>query len=199
MKSIFAVVILGLLFSSYASAQRSDAALRMVIEKDKTSRAGDGHLQTLSAAEHLSRGQTYFENRMFPQAREQFQKVLDNYPTDPGMAQALFGIGRSLMWEREYASAIPYLDRVSKEYPATKEGREGLAFKGACHVRLGKNLEAAGIYEQYTIRYPQGERVDSAYLNIIDALREAGQYDAANTWVDKTRSRFPGQPSEANA
>src|SRR5439155_1257168 len=81
----------------------------------------------------------------------------------------------------------------------TKEGREGLAFKGACHVRLGKNLEAAGIYEQYTIRYPQGERVDSAYLNIIDALREAGQYDAANTWVEKTRTRFPGQPSEANA
>jgi soluble lytic murein transglycosylase len=136
---------------------------------------------------------------MFPQAREQFQKVLDNYPNDPGLPQALFGMGRSLMWEREYARAIPYLDRVSREYPNTKEGREGLAFKGACNVRLGNNAEAAKIYEQYTIMYPTGERIDTAYLNTIDALRESGQYDAANSWVDKSRLRFAGQPVEMNA
>src|SRR4051812_36992167 len=124
MKNVLAVLAVAFCLSSPVIPQRSDAALRGVTEKVRTSRARDGSLQTLSAAEHLSRGQTYFENRMFPQAREQFQKVLDNYPTDPGMAQALFGIGRSLMWEREYASAIPYLDRVSKEYPGTKEGRE---------------------------------------------------------------------------
>jgi TolA-binding protein len=115
------------------------------------------------------------------------------------MPQALFGMGRSLMWEREYAQAIPYLDRVSREYPATKEGREGLAFDGACHVRLGKNAEAAVIYEKYTVMYPAGERIESAYLNIIDALREAGQYDAANAWVEKTRVKFAGDPSEVNA
>jgi soluble lytic murein transglycosylase len=199
MKNLFGIIAVALLLAGTVISQRSDAALRMVTEKDKTSRGLDGRLQTLTAAEHLSRGQTYFENRMFPQAREQFQKVLDNYPTDPGMAQALFGIGRSLMWEREYARAIPFLDRVSREFPFTKEGREGLAFKGACNVRLGQNAEAAKIYEQYTTMYPTGERIDSAYLNIIDALREAGQYAAAALWVDKTRQRFPGQPVEINA
>ena len=199
MKYVLAILAIAFFLSTPVVPQRSDAALRAVTEKDRTSRASDGSLQTLSASEHLSRGQTYMDNRMFPQAREQFQKVLDNYPNDPGMAQALFGMGRSLMWERQYAQAIPYLDRVSREFPMTKEGREGLAFKGACHVRLGKNLEAAGIYEQYTIRYPKGERIDSAYLNIIDALREGGEYDAANSWVEKTRAKFPGQTSEANA
>jgi soluble lytic murein transglycosylase len=47
--------------------------------------------------------------------------------------------------------------------------------------------------------YPTGERIDSAYLNTIDALRESGQFDAANAWIEKTRLRFAGQSSETNA
>ena len=173
--------------------------MRIVIEKDRLSRGIDGKLQTLTATEHLVRGQAYFDNRLFPQSREHFQKILDLYPTDAAMSGALFMTGRSYYWERAYAKAIPYLDRVSREFPATKDGREGLSFKGACHIRLGKNAEAAKIYEQYTIMYPTGERIDGAYLNTIDALREAGKYDDANIWVDKARQRFGGMPTETNA
>ena len=62
---------------------------------------------------------------------------------------------------------------------------------------MNRNDEAAKIYEQYTVMYPTGERIDGSYLNAIDALREAGKYDEANEWIDKTRTRFPGQPTEA--
>lgn len=199
MKNVFASATLTVFLTVGACSQISDSALRAVADKDRSSRDVSGKLTTLSAAEHLSRGQTYFENRLFPQAREHFQKVLDLYPNDPGIAQALFGIGRSHMWERAYSTAIPYLDRVSREFPDTKYGREGLAFNGACHVRLGKNAEAAKIYEQYTVTYPDGERIESAHLNIIDALREAGEYDAANAWVDRTTAKFAGDPAETNA
>ena len=198
MKKLFVFGFIALLFSVSVFPQ-SDAALRNVIEKDKLSRSSGGALQTLTAAEHLTRGQTYFDNRLFPESREHFQKILDLFPTDPAMSGALFMTGRSYYWERQYAKAISFLDRVSREYPATKDGREGLSFKGACHVRLGKNAEAAKIYEQYTVMYPTGERIDGAYLNTIDALREAGKYDEANAWVDKARQRFPGQPTETNA
>lgn len=194
---VFAVIVV---FSSLSVfSQMSDAALRMVTEKDRMSRGLDGKLATLVASEHLSRGQTYFENRLFPQGREHFQKILDLYSTDATMSGALFMTGRSHYWERSYARAIPFLDRVAREYPATKDGREGLYFSGACHVRLGKNAEAAKIYEKYTIMYPTGERIDGAYVNTIDALREAGKYDDANAWVEKTRLRFPGTATETNA
>ncbi|CAN5411482.1 hypothetical protein BH10ACI3_BH10ACI3_01080 [soil metagenome] len=199
MKSILAIVLLSCTFAVSIIAQQSDAALRSVIEKDRTSRGADGKLPTLTAAEHLSRGATYFENRQFPQSREHFQKILGNYPMDPAMSGALFMMGRSFYWEREYSRAIPFLDRVSREYPATKDGREGLSFKGACHVRLGKNAEAAMIYEQYTVMYPTGERIDGAYLNTIDALREAGKYGEADGWVDKATQRFPGTATATNA
>lgn len=198
MKNLTAVAAMSFVLTVLVIPQASDSTLKGVAGKDKSSRS-DGKLPTLSAAEHLSRGQAYFDNRQFPEAREHFQKIFDNYPNAPEMSGALFMTGRSYYWEREYAKAIPFLDRVARQYPNTKDGREGLSFKGACNVRLGKNAEAAAIYEQYTLTYPDGERIDSAHLNIIDALREAGRYDEAISWVEITTAKFAGTPTETNA
>lgn len=199
MKNVSFVALIVLLISIPLFSQPSDAALRDVMAKDISSRDGSGKLQTFSATEHLMRGKIYFENRLFPQSREHFNKIIQLFPTESAMSGALFMTGRSYYWEREYSRAIVYLDRVSREFPSTKDGREGLSFKGACHVRLGKNAEAAKIYEQYAIMYPAGERIDGAYLNTIDALRESGKYNEANLWVDKARAEFAGQPTETNA
>ena len=181
------------------TAQSSDAALRRAIRLDDSQREASGKLPTLSAAEHLARAEAYSANRHFPEAREHWQKVFDNYPNDAGMPKALFGTARSYMWEKDYAKAVVWFDKLTQNYLTTKDGREGLAFKGASLVRLGKNLEAAKTYEQYVTMFPQGERIDSAHLNIIDAYREAGKYDDANRWVDKTAARFAGKPAEVNA
>jgi outer membrane protein assembly factor BamD (BamD/ComL family) len=103
------------------------------------------------------------------------------------------------MWERQYDKAADYLLRAADQFPATKDGREGLAFSAASNVRLGKNLEAALLYQRYISQYPDGERIESAHLNIIDAYREAGKYQDTENWVVKTRQRFAGKPAETNA
>jgi soluble lytic murein transglycosylase len=194
-----AVLFVALVLAAPCLAQKSDAALKSAATQDRADRTAGGDLATLTAAEHLARGRAYFDNRHFPEARAHFQKIIENYPSDAAMAPALFMSGRAYYWERDYDKCITWLDRVSREYPATKDGREGLAFKGACNVRLGRNAEAARVYEQYTVMYPNGERVESAHLNIIDALREAGEYDEAVSWVNKARTRFAGMPAETNA
>jgi soluble lytic murein transglycosylase len=198
MKVVFVAAIV-FVFHVALFSQASDTALRGAIENDRSSRDSSGKLVLLSAGEHLERGKIYFDNRLFPQSREHFYKIIENYPADPAMSGALFMTGRSYYWERDYSRAIPYLDRVAREFPVTKDGREGLSFKGACHVRLGKNSEAAKVYQQYAVMYPTGERIDGAYLNTIDALREAGKYDEADSWVEKARIRFEGMPTEVNA
>jgi soluble lytic murein transglycosylase len=196
MKKILCIILLG---ASAAFAQtKSDSSLRALMDEDAGVTSASS-LPTLSAAEHLRRAEVYSSNRLFPQARAHWQKFLDNYPNDPGMSKALLGIGRSYMWERDYAKAVTYFDRLTKGYLDTKDGREGLAFTGACYVRLGKNIEAAKTYEKYTAMFPNGERIETSYLNIIDAYREAGKYNDANLWVDKTRAKFPGKPNEINA
>jgi soluble lytic murein transglycosylase-like protein/outer membrane protein assembly factor BamD (BamD/ComL family) len=199
MKKISVLIALILAFSTFIFAQ-SDASLRLVTEKDKTSRDAGGKLVTLTVAEHLYRADVYMANRHFPEAREHWQKIIDNYPTDAvAMPKALFGMGRSNMWERKYDKAVEWFDKLTKDYAMTKDGREGLAQKGASYVRMGKNQEAARTYEQYIVMFPTGEKIESAFLNIIDALREAGKYPEANLWVDKTRARFSGMAVETNA
>lgn len=196
---IFFAVILNFSISAFAQSY-NDAALSRVAAQDKTSRADKGEIPLLSMQEHLYRADVYMANRHFPEAREHWKMILENFSdNDLAMAKALFGTARSYMWERENQKAVDWFDKLTKDYLKTKEGREGLAFKGASYVRLGKNIEAAKTYEQYTIMFPTGERVETSYLNIIDAYREAKKYDEANLWVEKARTRFGNSPVTTNA
>jgi len=197
MNKLLASVSIALVLFSFSFAQASDAALRRAMKLDNGQRDASGKLQTLEASEHLSRAQTYMLNRLFPQAREHWQKVFDNYPNDPGIPAALFGTARSYMWERQYDKAVSWFEKLNGN--TSKDGREGLAFKGASYVRLGKNLEAAKVYEQYVQDFPNGERIESAHLNLIDSYREAGKYDDAERWVNRTTTRFAGKPAAINA
>ncbi|HKP69674.1 MAG TPA: tetratricopeptide repeat protein, partial [Pyrinomonadaceae bacterium] len=156
MKNLLTAFAALAIFVSAAFSQTSDVALRRAMRLDADQRDAGGKIPRLEASEHISRAETYMANRMFPQAREHWQKVLDNYPQDPGIAKALFGTGRSYMWEREYDKAVFWFEKLKGD--RSKEGREGLAFKGASLVRLGKNLEAAQVYGQYVQDFPNGER-----------------------------------------
>ena len=200
MKKFVVSIAISIVFALNIFAQTyTDAALSRVIAQDKTSFDGQGKLQTLPASEHLYRADVYSQNRHFPEARAHWQKILDVYPTDVSVPKVLFGIARSFMWERDYQTAVNWFDRLTRDFTNTKEGREGLAYKGASLVRLGRNDEAAKIYQQYTVMFPYGERIETSFLNVIDALREARKYDEANVWVDKTRARFSGMAIETNA
>jgi soluble lytic murein transglycosylase len=84
-------------------------------------------------------------------------------------------------------------------YPATKEGREGLNYSAASLLRMGQFSEAAARYEEYINRFPNGERIDTAYLNMIDTLREANRPSDALVWVTRTKQRFAGSATETNA
>ncbi|MGI8641391.1 MAG: transglycosylase SLT domain-containing protein [Pyrinomonadaceae bacterium] len=199
-KLILIVAFISLLTLTTIAQNYNDATLARVTVRDKTNRGADGKLLILSVSEHLYRADVYMSNRHFSEAREHWQKILDNYSTETtAMPRTLFGIARSYMWEREYQKAVFWFDKLTKNYPAAKEGREGLAYKGASYVRMGKNVEAAQTYEQYTTMFPFGEKIESAYLNLVDALREAKKYDEANIWVDKAQVKFSGLPTATNA
>lgn len=199
-KFIFIIAILTVFSLNLAAQTYGDAALQRVREQDRASRDAGGKLKTLAAADHAFRAEVYSSNRHFTEAREHWQKIIENYKTDASvMPKTLFGTARSFMWERQYDKAVQYFDLLIKDYLSTKEGREGLAFKAASLVRAGKNAEAAKTYEQYTIMFPTGERIETSYLNIIDALRETKKYDEANQWIEKARARFSGMPTATNA
>ncbi|MEP6742458.1 MAG: transglycosylase SLT domain-containing protein [bacterium] len=193
-----AAVVSKELFSVGVQAN-TDSALAAVRRQDRDVRNAKGVMTRLSPDEHLRRAAIYLANRAFEEAREHWQALIIYYPNDPRVAQALLGMGRSYFQSRRYMEAYDAYDRLAREYPATKEGREGLNFSAASLLRLGKTSEAADRYIQYITRFPDGERIDTAHLNAIDTLREAGRIQEALAWVARTRQRFAGTPTATNA
>jgi len=177
----------------------SDASLATVRRLDRDARNARGVLTRLSPEEHLRRAAVYHANRAFDEAREHWQALMNYYPDDSRVAEALLGTGRSYFQARRYAEAYNAYDRLARSYPATKEGREGLNFSGASLLRMGKTSEAANRYIEYVNRFPDGERIETAHLNAIDTLREAGRSQEARDWIARTRQQFAGTPTDANA
>jgi soluble lytic murein transglycosylase-like protein/outer membrane protein assembly factor BamD (BamD/ComL family) len=182
------------------SQSATDASLNAVRISDRADRSGNGKFSPqITAAEHMRRAGIYLANRAFAPAREHWQAVLDNYPNDVNVPAALFGMARSYYVERRYEDARQVYEKVAHDYPQTKEGREGSNFAASSLLRMGRGAEAAARYAEYIEKYPNGERLDTAYLNIIDGYREAGRPQDAISWINRTRERFAGNVVETNA
>lgn len=198
--ALASLLALLLLASSVYSQSSSDASLNSVRVSDQTARGKDGKFRTdITAAEHMRRAAIYMANRAFAPAREHWQAVIDNFPNDASVAGAIYGIARSYYQDRRYEEARQMYERVARDFPETKEGREGSNFAASALLRMGRGAEAAARYEQYLNKYPNGERIDTAHLNAIDGYREAGRAQDAIMWVDRTRQRFAGTPTETAA
>jgi soluble lytic murein transglycosylase len=179
--------------------QPQDNELATVRRLDREGRAADGKLAQLSAAEHIRRAGVYLTNRAFREAREHFQTLIERYPEDANVPAALYGIGRSHFQVRGYQESLPFFERLVRDYGQTKEGREGLYSLASALLRLGRAMDAASRYREYTERFPAGERIEFAYLNVIDSLREAGRPQDAIEWIARTRQRYAGTPTATNA
>lgn len=191
-----ALALVSLAYSQGAT----DATLNAVRTSDRTDRAANGKLASdIPAAEHMRRGGVYMANRAFAPAREHYQAVVDNYPNDVNVPAALYGVARSYYQERRYEEASQVYERVARDYPQTKEGREGANFAASSLLRMGHGAEAAARYAEYLKKYPNGERIDTAHLNIIDGYRESGRPQDAIAWINRTRERFAGNVVEHNA
>lgn len=177
----------------------SDDALTQVRRLDRAARNTDGRLLTLTPAEHLRRANVYLLNRAFDEARLHYRALIDRFPNDPKVPAALYGMGRSFFQSRRYAESLPFFEKLARDYAYAQEGSDGLSNLGAALIRLGRADEAAARYIEYTQKFPQGERIESSYLNVIDAFREANRPNEAVSWIARARARFPNSATDTNA
>ena len=177
----------------------SESTLASVRRSDTLNRDARGKLQKLPPAEHMRRAAVYLSVRAFAEARDHWQTLIDNYPDDPRVPEALLGIGRSYFLGKVYEDGYTVFNELVQKYISIKEGREALNFSAASLLRMGRFKEAAARYIEYVERFPTGERIDTAHLNVIDTLREADRPEEALAWVARTRQRFAGTAVETNA
>jgi soluble lytic murein transglycosylase len=176
------------------------AAVRGLDQLDSGSiEAAQKQAPQLPEAEHLRRAGIYNFNRDFAGARRHYQALVERYPQSANIAGALYQIGRGFYQERRFDEAINYYNRVVGEYPNSPGARDALNFTATAYVRMKRTDDAVSAYRRFIEKYPDAPNPERSYLNIIDALREAGRDDEALSWVQQTRARFKGQVGGALA
>jgi soluble lytic murein transglycosylase len=178
---------------------QTEDALNTIRRADESGRTGGAGLPQLTPAEHMRRAAVYHANRAFEEARGHWRALIERYPSDGNVPAAHFGIGRTLFQERRYDEALPVFQSLGDKYQTTPAGRDGFYYVAATLLRLNRPGDAATRYAEYVERFPNGERIENAYLNIIDSLREAGRPDEALPWIERTRTRFKGTASDVAA
>jgi len=168
------------------ASRPDDFALEAVRQLD----AFDNKSPTLSEADHLLRASVYQFNRDFAGARLHYQAVIDRYPQSTTVPNATFQIARGLYNEAKYDDAVKLFQKVSDSYPQSTSARDALGFLGSSYVRMKRFDDAVAAYKLLIDRFPDAPNPERTYLNVIDALHEAGRYADALNWVQQTRARF---------
>jgi soluble lytic murein transglycosylase len=168
------------------ASRPDDFALEAVEQLD----ALDNNSPSTAEAEHLLRASVYQFNRDFAGARVHYQAVIDRFPQSTTVPNAMFQIARGLYNEAKYDDAVKLFQKVFDVYPQSTSARDAVGFLGAAYVRLKRTDAAVAAYKLLIDRFPDNPNPERAYLNIIDALHEAGRYPEALNWVQQARTRF---------
>jgi tetratricopeptide (TPR) repeat protein len=67
------------------------------------------------------------------------------------------------------------------------------------YSRVGKPREAIKRYQRFIELYPSDEKLDRAYLNIVDVVRDQGEDQEALKWCERTEKAFNAKPPAAVA
>jgi soluble lytic murein transglycosylase-like protein/TolA-binding protein len=180
------------------ASRPDDFALEAVRQLDSL----DNKSPALSEAEHLLRASVYQFNRDFSGARVHYQAVIDRFPESGTITNARLQIARGLYNEGKYEEAIPLIQTILQtafDSSPSSTGRDAVALLASSYIRLKRYDAAVVAYKALIDRFPDNPNPERAYLNIIDALHEAGNYPEALNWVQQTRLRFKNTTSDAVA
>ncbi|HKV33613.1 MAG TPA: tetratricopeptide repeat protein, partial [Pyrinomonadaceae bacterium] len=169
------------------ASRPDDFALVAVRELDALDKSA-----TLTEAEHLLRASVYQFNRDFASARVHYQTLIDRYPQSGTIPNATFQLARGLYNEAKFEDSIKILQKLLQTAfdSSPQTARDAVGLLASSYVRLKRTDEAVAAYQVLIDKFPDNPNPDRAYLNIIDALHEAGRHADALNWVQQTRTRF---------
>jgi soluble lytic murein transglycosylase len=181
--------------------QPDDASLRAVTNLDIIDAGTDSAaaMPSLSEKEHMRRAAVYQFNREFQSARRHYLAVLNSYPDSESVPEAIFQIGRGYTQSQDPSEALKWYERILEIHTASPFAKDALLQAASAYARVGKTRESIARYRRFIDLYPGDERLDRAYLNIVDVSRDAGDETAAMSWCDRTAEAFRGKRAEAQA
>ena len=153
----------------------------------------------LSDYDHLRRAQVYQFNRDFADARLHYAAIIERHPESGIVPDAIYQIGRGHAQSSDFVEAVKWHERTLEQFPEHPVANDALLQLASAYARLNRYREAVVRYERFIEKFPGDDRLDRAYLNIIDVLRDSGSETEALAWTSKTEDAFRGKTAEALA
>ncbi|HMT08923.1 MAG TPA: transglycosylase SLT domain-containing protein [Pyrinomonadaceae bacterium] len=188
-RTIFADIVA----SSPNADQPDDAARAAVRGLDILDGFVVGGSIAFAEPEHLSRAKVYQFNRDFRSAKAHFEAVAGRASSPEVASDTLFQIARGYSQSSDHAEALKWYERILEQYPETKLAKDALLQAAAAYARVGKVRESITRYQRFIDKYPTDEKLDRAYLNVVDVLRDQGDINEALKWTAKAREVFAGR------
>ncbi len=154
---------------------------------------------TIDPADHSKRASIFQFNREFIDAKLHYEAIIANDPSGALSPESAFQIGRGLAQQANYLDALKWFERVLEQYPQSSFAKEALLQAASAYGRVGRPKEATTRYQLFIDRYPTDEKLDRAYLNIVDIMRDQGEDTDALRACEKVREIFKGKLPEAIA
>jgi soluble lytic murein transglycosylase-like protein len=174
------------------ASRPDDFALVAVRELDALDKSAG--TANLSEADLLLRASVYQFNRDFAGARVHYQALIDRFPQSGTVPNATFQLARGLYNEAKFEESIKVILKLLQTAfdsgPPSTTTRDAVALLASSYVRLKRTDDAVAAYKLIIDKFPDNPNPERAYLNIIDALHEAGRHADALNWVQQTRARF---------
>ncbi len=153
----------------------------------------------LTDLEHQRRAFIYQFNRDFADARLHYQAIVESHPESGIVPDAIYQIGRGYAQLANFVEAVRWFERVMESYPDHPVSKDALSQSASAYARVSKFSEAIARYRKLIEKYPDDERLDRAYLNIVDVLRDQGEEAAALNLTANIQEIFRGKLPEAVA
>jgi TolA-binding protein len=118
-------------------------------------------------------GQSYFRLNNFEKAREQYQKVLEDFPKSSLGARVRYEIGNTYYMEGKYDIAIEALKQVVRLNAPSEYATEAQFLMAQSFEHLDKATNAFQMYQAIQDRYPAQEVLKFRMQEIEKKIKEA--------------------------
>jgi TolA-binding protein len=144
----------------------------------------------------LKRALASYQRRDFAGAATDFERLLQQFPASPYVAEAAFWLGESRFYQRQYRQALLAYQRVpadSPRYPDAIFGRGWVYYQGSDWSK------AAAEFEHVVSRYPEASSRPEALYRLGEVQYNLKHFDQAVAMYHQLLREYPQEKLTPNA
>jgi TolA-binding protein len=138
--------------------------------------------RNMSAQILQRQAELFVNNQQYAEAVQQYQTILDDYPSSPAAQTAYWGIGQAREKMGDPAAAIAAYRKQSQNYPKVTASADALLALGRLHYEGKEYRQSIDALEEVRRTFPQYEKKGQADYQIGMSYLDSGDAEKAQNY-----------------